>query len=92
MGRARLDEVPDQVLRAASGVKIAVIDSGADVNAPDLADKAPRTWSVLSHSTRVRDRLGHGTFVASLATGSVTNGNRRLRLRRRRAAAGRPGD
>src|SRR4029078_8361938 len=27
-----------------------------------------------SRSTRVRDPLGHGTFVASLATGSVTNG------------------
>ena len=71
---SRIGEVPDWVLRAASSVKIAVIDSGADVNAPDLADKAPRTWSVLSRSTRVRDRLGHGTFVASLATGSVSNG------------------
>src|SRR6188472_1145721 len=71
---ARVNEVPDWVLRAAASVKVAVIDSGADVNAPDLADKSPRTWSVLSRSTRVRDRLGHGTFVASLATGSVSNG------------------
>jgi len=45
---ARLNEVPDWVMRAASSVKIAVVDSGADVNAPDLADKSPRTWSVLS--------------------------------------------
>jgi len=72
---ARLNEVPDSVLRAAVGVKIAVIDSGADVSAPDLADKSPHTWSVLSRSTGVRDRLGHGTFVASLATGSVANGS-----------------
>jgi subtilisin family serine protease len=71
---ARLNEVPDWVLRAAAGVKIAVIDSGADLSAPDLADKSPAGWSVLSHSTRVRDLLGHGTFVASLATGSVVNG------------------
>jgi len=71
---ARVNQVPDWVLRAAASVKVAVIDSGADVNAPDLADKSPRTWSVLSRSTRVRDRLGHGTFVASLATGSVSNG------------------
>jgi len=70
---ARLNEVPDWALRAAAGVKIAVVDSGADVDAPDLADKAPQTWSVLSRGTRVRDKLGHGTFVASLATGSVTN-------------------
>jgi subtilisin family serine protease len=71
---ARMGEVPDWVLRAAAGVKIAVIDSGADVRAPDLAAKSPSTWSVLSRSTRVRDVLGHGTFVASLAAGSVSNG------------------
>jgi subtilisin family serine protease len=56
---AHMDAVPDQVLRAAAGVKIAVIDSGADL---------------LSRSERVRDPLGHGTFVASLAAGSVANG------------------
>jgi subtilisin family serine protease len=71
---ARLGEVPDQVLRAAAGVKIAVIDSGGDLAAPDLRDKAPQTWSVLGRSSAVRDRLGHGTFVSSLAAGSVSNG------------------
>lgn len=71
---ARLNDVPDWALRAAADVKIAVVDSGADVNAPDLADKSPQTWSVLSRGTRVRDKLGHGTFVSSLAAGSVTNG------------------
>ena len=71
---ARVGEVPDWVLRAAAGVKIAVIDSGADVSAPDVRDKAPQTWSVLTRSPGVRDRLGHGTFVSSLAAGSVSNG------------------
>jgi len=71
---ARVGDVPDSVLRAASGVTIAVIDSGADLRAPDLSAKSPRTWSVLSRSHGVRDVLGHGTFVASLATGSVENG------------------
>jgi subtilisin family serine protease len=71
---ARVGEVPDWALRAASSVTVAVIDSGADLGAPDLADKSPKTWSVLSRSHKVRDRLGHGTFVASLATGSVANG------------------
>jgi subtilisin family serine protease len=71
---SRMGEVPDWLLRAAASVQVAVIDSGADVSAPDLADKSPRTWSVLSRSASVRDRLGHGTFVASLSTGSVTNG------------------
>jgi subtilisin family serine protease len=71
---ADMNAVPDSVQRAASRVKIAVIDSGADTSAPDLAHKAPQTWSVLSHSHNVRDTLGHGTFVSSLAVGSVDDG------------------
>ena len=72
---ARMGEVPDWVLRAAAGVTIGVVDSGADLlGAPDLASKSPSTWSVFSRSHRVRDVLGHGTFVSSLAAGSVANG------------------
>src|ERR687888_1082353 len=71
---ANMNAVPDSVERAAGRVTIAVIDSGADVNAPDLAHKVPQTWSVLSRSQRVRDTLGHGTFVASLAAGSIDDG------------------
>lgn len=65
--------VPDTVLRAASGVKIAIIDTGADVTAPDLAAKAPETYNVFNGGTDVRDFHGHGTFVASIAGGSVSN-------------------
>jgi thermitase len=68
------DAVPDAVLRAASAVTIAVIDSGADTSAPDLAAKSPRTFNLVSGTSDVRDAVGHGTFVASLAAGSVTNG------------------
>ena len=70
----RVGDVPDAVLRAAAGVKIAVIDTGADVTAPDLAAKAPETYNVFNGSTDVRDLHGHGTFVASIAGGSVSNG------------------
>jgi len=71
---AHMRDVPESAFRAASRVKIAVIDSGADLKAPDVGDKKPETWSVLSHSHRVQDLLGHGTFVSSLAAGSVDNG------------------
>jgi thermitase len=71
---AHMDAVPDDVLRAASRITIAVVDSGVDLNAPDVGDKRPATWSVLTHGRRVRDVLGHGTFVSSLAAGSVENG------------------
>src|SRR4029078_10303695 len=51
--------------------KSGVVDTGADVTHPDLAAKSPETWDVVHHRTSVRDNDGHGTFVSSLATGSV---------------------
>ena len=71
---ARVGGVPDAVLRAAGAVTIAVIDTGADLTAPDLAAKQPATYNVFNQGADVRDLHGHGTFVASIAGGSVTNG------------------
>jgi hypothetical protein len=71
---ARVDTVPDSVLRAARAVTIAVIDTGADLGAPDIAAKSPVAYGQRSQSSDVRDNVGHGTFVAALAGGSVTNG------------------
>ncbi len=70
----RSNAVPASVLRAASAITIAVVDTGADLSAPDLRAKAPASFSVVNGTGNVRDRNGHGTFVASLAAGSVTNG------------------
>ena len=67
------DAVPAAVLRAASSVQIAVIDTGADLTAPDLAAKSPSAYNTRTGDADVRDANGHGTFVASLAAGSVTN-------------------
>jgi subtilisin family serine protease len=74
---AHVDQVPDSVLRAAARIKIAVIDTGADLRQPDIAAKNPQVYSVIHPKNRrdVRDYYGHGTFVASLAAGSVTNGD-----------------
>jgi subtilisin family serine protease len=68
------DAVPTAVLRAAGDVTIAVIDTGADLRAPDLAFKAARMYNAHTGTDDVRDTSGHGTFVASLAAGSATNG------------------
>jgi subtilisin family serine protease len=67
--------VPDSILRAARNVKIAVVDTGVDLRQPDIAAKAPHVYSVVHRKNRrdVRDYYGHGTFVASLAAGSVSN-------------------
>ena len=40
---------------------------GADLSAPDLAAKAPQTYSLRSGQADVTDSNGHGTFVAALA-------------------------
>jgi subtilisin family serine protease len=69
----RADQVPASVVAAAAGVTIAVIDTGADLAAPDLAAKAPHAYSVRTRSADVLDRNGHGTFVAALAAGAGAN-------------------
>jgi subtilisin family serine protease len=69
----RVNEVPDSVLRAASAIKIGVVDTGLDVTHPDIAAKAPETWDIVHHRTNVVDHDGHGTFVSSLAAGSDNN-------------------
>ena len=73
---ARVDQVPDSILRAADKIKIAVVDTGVDLRQPDIAAKNPQVYSVIhpKHRGDVRDYYGHGTFVASLTAGSVTNG------------------
>src|SRR5262245_34227238 len=71
----RVNAVPEDVLRAASSIKIAVVDTGLDATHPDLAAKSPETWDILHRRPGVLDRDGHGTFVSTLAAGSVTNGD-----------------
>jgi subtilisin family serine protease len=67
--------IPDTVVSDASRITIAIVDTGADLSAPDLAAKDPIAYDVRLHNTDVRDYNGHGTFVASLAAGSTSNGD-----------------
>ena len=69
----RADTVPERILRDAAAITIAVIDTGADVGAPDLAAKTPSSFNERTGSADVRDTVGHGTFVSALAAGSITN-------------------
>lgn len=70
---AHADLVPAWVHQAASTITIAVIDTGADVLAPSLAAKTPATWNIATGTSTVRDVVGHGTFVASLAGGAISD-------------------
>jgi subtilisin family serine protease len=67
--------VPAWVQQAAHSVTIAVVDTGADVLAPSLAAKSPVTWDAATGVSTVSDSIGHGTFVASLAAGSISDAN-----------------
>lgn len=71
----RADQVPASVTQAAAAVTIAVVDTGADLGAPDLSAKSPQAYSVRSRLSTVSDPNGHGTFVAALAAGSSSNGD-----------------
>lgn len=70
---AHADLVPAWVQQAARTITIAVIDTGADVLAPSLSAKSPVTWNIVSGATDVHDSVGHGTFVASLAGGAISD-------------------
>ena len=69
------DRVPEPVRRGARGVRIAVIDSGADLTAPDIEAKRPLTYNAIDNGRDVTDTVGHGTFVSSIAAGSSSNGD-----------------
>ncbi len=52
-----------------AGVRVAVLDSGADLNHPDLAGRIKESASFVPGET-VQDGNGHGTHVASTVGGS----------------------
>lgn len=70
---AHADLVPSWVQDDAQTVTIAIVDTGADVLAPALAAKSPVTWNIVNGDSTVHDAVGHGTFVASLAGGSISD-------------------
>ncbi|MHC3814662.1 S8 family serine peptidase [Streptomyces sp. DT9] len=52
-----------------SGVKVAVLDTGADADHPDLAGRITRT-KVFVNGQDAEDRTGHGTHTASTIAGT----------------------
>jgi subtilisin family serine protease len=70
----------------AQPVTIAVVDTGANVRAPELAATRLVTYDVRTHGRDVRDSNGHGTKVTSLIARS--SGNARLLIIRAGSSSG----
>ena len=61
------------VQRGDAAVRVAVIDSGVDVNHPDLTGRVSDAYNAVDSSTDVTDEVGHGTFVAGVAAATADN-------------------
>lgn len=58
-----------------SGVVVAVIDSGVDLEQPDLAGKiVPGGWDYVGNDAVPDDVFGHGTHVAGIVAAAANNG------------------
>ncbi|HWY79235.1 MAG TPA: S8 family peptidase [Candidatus Sulfotelmatobacter sp.] len=55
-----------------SGIKVAILDTGVNLNQPDLAGKIVKQSSFVSNT--VEDGNGHGTHVAGIITADTNNG------------------
>ena len=55
-------------------IQIAVLDTGADLDHPDLSGKLLPGWNAIHPGASVDDDNGHGTFVAGVAAGRTNNG------------------
>jgi thermitase len=55
-------------------VIIAVIDSGVDLDHPDLQDKIMAGWDFVNSDNQPDDDYGHGTHVAGIAAAATNNG------------------
>jgi thermitase len=62
-----------EVTTGSSSINIAILDTGVDLDHPDLANKIISNIN-FSDSTTVDDVYGHGTHVAGIAAASTNNG------------------
>jgi serine protease len=55
-------------------VVIAILDSGVDLDHPDLVDKLVPGWDFIENDDQPQDENGHGTHVAGIAAATTNNG------------------
>lgn len=59
--------------RGSQDVKVAVVDTGVDLNHPDLKDNLLEGTNVVAQNSPPQDDVGHGTHVAGIISALVNN-------------------
>ncbi|MFQ5406949.1 MAG: S8 family serine peptidase, partial [Anaerolineales bacterium] len=62
------------ITTGASSVVIAVVDTGVDLDHPDLAAKIVAGYDFVNNDSSAQDDQGHGTHVAGIAAAASNNG------------------
>jgi len=72
-GLEKIDAVNAWKLSKGDGVIIALVDTGVDLNHPDLSGKIVPGYDYVSSDSYPQDDNGHGTHVAGIAAASTNN-------------------
>ncbi|WP_052339147.1 S8 family peptidase [Gorillibacterium massiliense] len=59
--------------KGSSDVIVAVVDTGVDLNHPDLQGRLVKGYNVFDQSSSAKDDVGHGTHVAGVIAATVNN-------------------
>lgn len=57
-----------------TGVVVGVVDSGVQIDHPELKNQIVARYNAFNGSTDVTDQMGHGTHVSGIMAGSLANG------------------
>ncbi|BCJ71664.1 hypothetical protein CS0771_12080 [Catellatospora sp. IY07-71] len=72
MSTIRLPQAWD-VQSSATGVVIAIVDTGVDTGHPDLVGRTVAGYNAVANNSNVTDSRGHGTMVAGIAAANTNN-------------------
>ena len=58
-----------------AGVTVGLVDTGVQLDHPELLGKVISTYNAINKGTTVTDQLGHGTHVSGILAGQLQNGS-----------------
>jgi thermitase len=63
-----------KVTRGSKNIKIAVVDTGVDLDHPDLSGRLTKGYNAIANNDKPEDDNGHGTHVAGIIASDTNNG------------------